>query len=32
MGKYLRRIRVLIMVLLIILSGFPKYTYAQEEK
>lgn len=31
MGKYLRRTKVLIIVLLIILSGFPKYTYAQEE-
>ncbi|WP_297136852.1 ABC transporter substrate-binding protein, partial [Terrisporobacter sp.] len=31
MGKYLRRTKVLIIVLLIILSGFPKYTYAQED-
>ena len=30
MGNYLKKIRVLMMVLLIILSGFPKYTYAQK--
>ena len=29
MGNYLKKIRVLMMVILIILSGFPKYTYAQ---
>lgn len=30
MGNYLKKIRVLMMVLLIILSGSPKYTYAQK--